>query len=299
MSELAQAQQPASDAAWLTQRERGAIAGIRVMFWMATALGRGVVRQFVRLIAFWYFAFDRRARAASREFLSRAYGRPATVREVYGHILRFARVTMDRVFLLLGNRDTFAVQSTGHDYLAKLARELGQVVVPGTLNRERVAVAEQQKHAIHRDAREAQDVPVHLAHGCGSPVGAAQKLARSRAGAAIEREVPERDQTHKLAHDAASERSRHPKHHANPGDRAALALREPSRIRSGLLSLCELTHGASPSPLMAAASANHKRPFAHTLSPRRSAKSTLCSSALTALPNVRLTSIRSFGTMRS
>lgn len=131
MSELAEAQRPASDAAWLTQRERGAIAGIRVMFWMATALGRGVVRQFVRLIALWYFMFDRRARLASRAFLSRVYGRPARLREVYGHILRFARVTMDRVFLLLGDHDTFVVKRTGHEYLAKLARERRGAVLLG------------------------------------------------------------------------------------------------------------------------------------------------------------------------
>ncbi|HET8932370.1 MAG TPA: hypothetical protein VFN67_02975 [Polyangiales bacterium] len=131
MNELAQVQRPTSDAAWLSQRERGAILGIRVMFWMATALGRGIVRQFVRLIALWYFAFDRRARSASREFLSRVYGRRARISEVYGHILRFSRVTMDRVFLLLGDHDTFVVKRTGHEYLAALARERRGAVLLG------------------------------------------------------------------------------------------------------------------------------------------------------------------------
>jgi predicted LPLAT superfamily acyltransferase len=131
MSELAEVQRPGADAAWLTQRERGAIFGIRVMLWMATALGRGTVRQFVRVIALWYFAFDRPARRASRQFLSLVYGRPARWSEVYGHILRFARVTMDRVFLLLGNPNTFEVKRTGHEYLAALARERRGAVLLG------------------------------------------------------------------------------------------------------------------------------------------------------------------------
>jgi predicted LPLAT superfamily acyltransferase len=131
MTELAQVQRSSSDVAWLTQRERGAIFGMRVMFWMATALGRGIAQQFVRVIALWYFAFDRRARAASRQFLSRVYGRPARLSEVYGHILRFSRVTMDRVFLLLDGHNSFQVKRTGHHYLDALAREKRGAVLLG------------------------------------------------------------------------------------------------------------------------------------------------------------------------
>jgi predicted LPLAT superfamily acyltransferase len=41
--------------------------------------------------------------------------------DVYRHVLRFARVTLDRVFLLLGdNKQTFVVNSTGHQHLEAL-----------------------------------------------------------------------------------------------------------------------------------------------------------------------------------
>lgn len=130
MSDVAEASSSAREAAWLTQGERGALVGMRLVFWMATALGRTPARQFVRLIALWYFAFDAGARAASRVFLSRVLERPARAAEVYQHILRFARVTLDRVFLLLGARG-FEVQRTGHHYLETLARERRGAVLLG------------------------------------------------------------------------------------------------------------------------------------------------------------------------
>src|SRR5450432_784195 len=94
----AQARQPANT--WLNQRERGALLGMRVLFWIATALGRGPARQLVRVIAFYYAAVDRVSRGASRVWLERVHARRVSFREVYAHVLCFARVTLDRVFLL-------------------------------------------------------------------------------------------------------------------------------------------------------------------------------------------------------
>ena len=120
-----------SEAAWLTQRERGAVAGIRVMFWMATLFGRWPAQQFVRLIALWYTLFDRNARATSRAWLERVHGRPVRFREIYGHVLCFARVALDRVFLLLGAHDAFVVNRTGNHYLRALADERRGAVLLG------------------------------------------------------------------------------------------------------------------------------------------------------------------------
>lgn len=131
MSQLAQVQRHGSEAEWLSQRERGALFGMRLMFWMATVLGRGFARRFVSLIALWYFAFDRRARTASRQFLSRIHGRPVRWSEVFAHILRFSRVTIDRVFLLLDGHNAFQVKRTGHHYLDELARARRGAVLLG------------------------------------------------------------------------------------------------------------------------------------------------------------------------
>jgi len=111
---------PSQAAEWLTQRERGALFGIRLGFWMATFFGRAPMRLFVSIIAFWYFCFDKAARSASAAYLARVLPRPVRSRDVYQHILRFARVTLDRVFLLM-DRGGFVVNRTGHEYLAELA----------------------------------------------------------------------------------------------------------------------------------------------------------------------------------
>lgn len=116
---------------WLSQRERGALAGMRFVLWLATAFGREPARQFVRLIALFYVAFDARARAASRAWLSRLHARPVRWIEIYRHILCFARVTLDRVFLLLGQRNCFVVHRTGHQHLEALARARRGAVLLG------------------------------------------------------------------------------------------------------------------------------------------------------------------------
>jgi predicted LPLAT superfamily acyltransferase len=120
---LPRAQVPRSEGgAWLSQRERGAILGMRIVFAIATACGRGPARLFVRLIALFYALFDRSARHASRVWLSRVRGQPASFGDVYRHILCFAHVTLDRVFLLMRKNQSLVVNRTGNHYLKALAR---------------------------------------------------------------------------------------------------------------------------------------------------------------------------------
>jgi predicted LPLAT superfamily acyltransferase len=111
---------PAAD--WLTQRERGAILGMRLLLLVATALGRGPARAIVRCVALFYALFDRAARRASRRWLERVHGRPVGFGEVYRHILVFAHVTLDRAFLLMRKSQALVVERTGNHYLKTLAR---------------------------------------------------------------------------------------------------------------------------------------------------------------------------------
>jgi predicted LPLAT superfamily acyltransferase len=123
--------QRAGEVAWLTRQERGAVTGIRLVFLMARFLGRAPARLFLRVVALWYVLADRHAREASRSWLSRVYGRPARFTECYRHILCFARVTLDRVFLLMGAHDAFAVNRTGSHHLAQLSAEKRGAVLVG------------------------------------------------------------------------------------------------------------------------------------------------------------------------
>lgn len=118
------------DTGWLTRGERGALLGIRLVFWMARVLGRWPTRQFVRLLALYYATFDAAAARASHDWLTRVHGRPATRAETRAHILRFAQVALDRIYLLQGATHGFRVTRTGSHHLEGLvARRQGAVLL--------------------------------------------------------------------------------------------------------------------------------------------------------------------------
>lgn len=110
----------AASASWLAQEERGTVLGIRFVVWLCMLLGRRVARAFVRLLTLYYMLFAGYGRRASRAWLGEAFGRPATLREVYLHLSTFALVTLDRVFLLQGRRDLFVLEPHGTEHLDRL-----------------------------------------------------------------------------------------------------------------------------------------------------------------------------------
>lgn len=122
---------PAEDrVTWLGTAERGTLLGIRVVFWMATVLGRVPTRVLVRLIALWYALFDRPARRGSRAWFRVIDGAEPSWGKVYRHILRFSQITLDRFFLLSGRTSVFTVTRTGHQHLKEVvARGKGAVLL--------------------------------------------------------------------------------------------------------------------------------------------------------------------------
>lgn len=121
----------AQQAEWLARGERGAMWGIRLVFWLATTVGRTPTRLFVAVIAFWYTVFDRSARRASRAWLGRVNNRPATWWDAYGHIRRFVNVTLDRIYLLSDRIDYFTVTRTGNHHLEALKESQTGAVLLG------------------------------------------------------------------------------------------------------------------------------------------------------------------------
>jgi predicted LPLAT superfamily acyltransferase len=114
---------PADPATWLNQRERGAVFLIRALAFWATRFGRRPARALVRMIALYYALFDRVAVAASRRWLEAVRGESPSFRHVYAHILCFAQVTLDRLFLLRRATRGIEVERTGSHHLEALARE--------------------------------------------------------------------------------------------------------------------------------------------------------------------------------
>ncbi|HEY4582820.1 MAG TPA: acyltransferase [Lysobacter sp.] len=89
--------------------------------WLIRAIGRyggrGVARALLYPITLYFLLRRPYERAASRRFLTRALGRPATLRDIAKHIHTFASTILDRVFLLGGELDRFDIRTHGLDAL--------------------------------------------------------------------------------------------------------------------------------------------------------------------------------------
>ncbi len=119
-----------TNAAWLTERERGSLFLMQVSFRMATLLGRRVMKLPVVLVAGWYFVFDARARRASRSWLERVQGSRVRSARIYRHLRTFAQVTLDRVFLLSGRDVELQFTRKGDELLrAQVATRRGAVLL--------------------------------------------------------------------------------------------------------------------------------------------------------------------------
>ncbi|MDX2019518.1 MAG: lipid A biosynthesis acyltransferase [Deltaproteobacteria bacterium] len=106
-------------AAWLNVREQGSVLGMRVLLFLCTSFGRPPARLLLRLIALYYALAAREARRASCRYLQ-AVGMVPSFKNVYTHVLRFAEVSLDRLFFLRGNFAPFVVNATGQEHILRL-----------------------------------------------------------------------------------------------------------------------------------------------------------------------------------
>ncbi len=137
---------------WQDVAEKGTVLGIRIVVVVATTLGRRAVRALLHVVAAWYVVFHPGVRRASRAYLARLNGR-ASLADVYRHVLCFARVTADRVFLARDALGRFVLEIEGEPYLRALRREKrGAVLVMSHLG----------SFEILRAAGDVRDVPVHF-----------------------------------------------------------------------------------------------------------------------------------------
>lgn len=88
--------------AWKTQRERGTQFMLRFILWIARHAGRRVTRWTLVPTTAYFLLTAGAARRASRAFLARIHGRPATLGEVARHLHTFASVVLDRLLFMLG-----------------------------------------------------------------------------------------------------------------------------------------------------------------------------------------------------
>ena len=103
----------AAPTAWARRREGGNLPALRVLRWIALAAGRRATRLLLHPIAMYYVFFGGESRRASRAYLTRALGRPATWRDGYAHVFAFASTVLDRVYLLQERFDLFRFRASG------------------------------------------------------------------------------------------------------------------------------------------------------------------------------------------
>jgi predicted LPLAT superfamily acyltransferase len=110
---------PRGETRWQDVSEKGTVLGMRVLVALATRLGRGVARLALFPVAAWYVVAHPSVRRFSRTYLLRI-GKSAGWLDVYAHVLCYARVTLDRLFLATGDLEPFEFSFEGEEHLRAL-----------------------------------------------------------------------------------------------------------------------------------------------------------------------------------
>lgn len=118
MTDDNQADQTASKTHdWTEKKERGCLASLKIMVWIATTFGRRVSRAFLYPIVAYYMLTAPSAVAASRRYLVQVFGRQPRHGEIFQHLFTFASVLLDRVYFLLGHKEKFDVRVVYDQYM--------------------------------------------------------------------------------------------------------------------------------------------------------------------------------------
>ncbi len=119
-----------TQADWTRREERGNRAALTVMRWLSLGLGRRLSRLLLPFIALYFLLAAPAARRASRAYLTRALGRPATWLDAVRHFHAFASTVHDRAFLLNDRFDQFEIELESADEVER-ELETGGVFVVG------------------------------------------------------------------------------------------------------------------------------------------------------------------------
>ncbi len=107
-------------AAWAAQPERGNGVLLRAALWCTLRAGWPLRRLLLLPVTAWFLATSGQARAASRDYLRRALGRPARLRDVARHFHTFASAVLERVFLVAGRPRGFDIRTEGLEHVTAI-----------------------------------------------------------------------------------------------------------------------------------------------------------------------------------
>lgn len=118
--------------AWTQRREGGTPFGLRLIRDIGRHGGRGLARLLLAPITLYFLLMRGPERRASRAFLTRVRGRPASLWQVARHIHSFASTILDRVFLLAGRVQEFDATVEGLEGLRQDMRKGRGVLLFGS-----------------------------------------------------------------------------------------------------------------------------------------------------------------------
>lgn len=116
---------------WRRLPEVGTAFGIRFVVGLATLCGRAAATGFLWLLTLYYALVSSRARRASRDYLPRV-GQAPSFANVHRHLHTFARVALDRLFLLRGRLDDFVIETNGKEILMGLTERKAGAILLGS-----------------------------------------------------------------------------------------------------------------------------------------------------------------------
>ncbi|HEY8431655.1 MAG TPA: hypothetical protein VIL20_24915 [Sandaracinaceae bacterium] len=118
-------------AEWLTAKERGGVLAIRFTVFVVTVLGRRIGRFLTLLVSAYYTLTSPTARRGLRAFYVRLQRREPSFAQLYRHVLRFVRCTLDAFFLASGRTKGIRVTRTGNHWLEALRDEKRGAILLG------------------------------------------------------------------------------------------------------------------------------------------------------------------------
>jgi predicted LPLAT superfamily acyltransferase len=119
-------------AKWMERPEGGSTFGLRLIRGFALLCGRTAARVLLYPITLYYLIRRGPERRASREYLTRMFGRPPSWFQVAKHFHTFAATILDRVFLLSERFKRFDVRHQGLDDLRNAWKQDHGVLVFGS-----------------------------------------------------------------------------------------------------------------------------------------------------------------------
>ncbi len=106
---------------WQARPEAGSSAGLKFLLFAAKLFGRRPLHFLLAPITAYFYVARGPERRASADFLSRAQNRPIRGRDVYRHMLTFAKATADRFFFVVDAADDIPIRFVTHDGVRELA----------------------------------------------------------------------------------------------------------------------------------------------------------------------------------